>query len=790
MTVSDAIEVFREKVRAGAVYNARKGTCGPVSSAVEAQILHTVRRAARRAGGAGDLCSVPYAPLAHMLAEHAKLDAIEAGDGNGTNEAARARRFVRTIGGMPETYRRSVGYTFLPAWRPLAEAVDRVAERTGRTSRRSYLHALMELTSARGRVQRPEDLPARDTLKSWAEAQGIPNSKFNKMLATYRLVRAEIDRADPSHALPDIDRAPVCSGRGIHSLPEILDVADRIGHQGPISQLDTMTALAHIAPMMHQALDAYINKARDEGLSAEWERNVISTVSRTVTAVARTGLGDVSRLLPADLFFATTSVRRADKSPRDPSEYERAMEERYGVRAEAGACEHEEVPLLFPVLDAMADSACESSPTDLRPSVASRLSDGEVRFYPPALRGEVTRLASLARHPLEADERRYAQQLVSLNVVKKAVLDHMDRLNAKRGVLGRRLDKNVSLNYVTYPLAVCIGLPALGTEVRRLGEYFFAACGRHGYDLECRAVRAAARRYDKALTEYIVTAVYLADGLREKNYVYARVGQEGRHGRLTDDDGAELDSTLTHFWPELDPESGEVVGLRTFFTGDDHRLPRLKIRYRSSKSKEIRTRRWHIRPGLVDFDLLNEYMHGTRPRNLLSQGLITSIGEYSLCRDIDEWNFAMFVSPLSSKHYYRRVTGAYSPGQLAAMVRKSLHWMAKNALGHVDLPELDSPEWRERFERVLTGHITRSMIASYWMGIRGRADLACEYTNDAEQTLREQYKRVTTEQLDAEFIGKPDWVRPDHFDAVIDRIWFKGEVIDWDREEVRRARVA
>lgn len=790
MTVFDAIEAFREKVRAGAVHNARTEAFGPVSSAVEAQILHTVRRAARRAGGTGDLAKVAYAPLAHMLAEHAKLDAIEAGEGNGTNEAARARRFVRTVGGYPATYRRSVNYTFLPGWRPLAEAVDRMAARNGIRSRRSYLHALMELASARGKIQRPEDLPTRDTLKSWAGAQGIPRAKLNKMLTIYRLGRTELNRHDPSSALPDIDRVPVCRGRGIHSLPDIVDVADRVGHQGPISQLDTMIALEHVAPMMHQALGAYIDKARDEGLSAEWERNMISMVSRTVAAVSQTGLWDVRSLLPADLFFATTAVPRARRSDKEGSEYERALEERYGVRPESGACEIEEVPLLFPVIDAMAVSACDSSPTDLRPSVAKRLSAGEVPFYPPALHSEVARLASLARHPLEADERRYAKRLVSLNVVKKAVLDHMNRVNAKRGVLGRRLDKTVSLDYVTYPLAVCIGLPALAAKARRLGKHFFAACERHGYDLQSRAVRSAARRYDKVLTEYMVTAVYLADGLREKNYVYARVGKEGLVARLTDAGGADLDPTHTHFWPEIDRESGEIVGLRTFFTGDDHRLPRLKIRYRSSKTKEIRTRKWHIRPGLVDFDLLNEYMQGTRPRNLFYQGLIKSVDDYSLRRDIDEWNFAMFVSPSSSKHDYRRTTGAYSPGQLAAMVRRSLHWMAKDVLGNGDLPELDSPEWRERFERVLTGHITRSMIASYWMGIRGQADLACDYTNDAEQTLREQYKRVTTEQLHAEFIGKPDWMRPDHFDDVIDRIWYKGEVIDWEKEGALRPRVA
>ena len=776
MTMKDAIEQFRARVRENDVYNARRGDYSSVTAGVETQILHTVRRAARRAGNTSDLTRIPYHGVAQMLEEHAKLDAIEAGHGNGTNEAARARRFVRTLDRTGRKYRSAKLYNFLPEWQPLADAARRTMM-PRQSSSTSCLHDLMQLASTHGQVTRPQDLPDRNTMKRWAEAAGLPRTRFNLMLTTYRAARAALVLEDPGAGLPDIDRVPKDRGRGVHTLPCIVAVAEEVGHTGPVAKLDTMTALSVIAPLMHGALAAYISHIGDIDLSAEWERQVVDAVSRTVATAVRSGTTDVRALLPADLFLTNVAIHTREVAHEELSEYDLAMEERYGGGTTNGPMT-EEVPLIEALAEEMAVDAAAASPTSLKKSVSDKLSDNDVPFFAPALMADMQRLASLAIFTLETNRKKQPERLAAINIVLKTVTRRMQDLNTKRGVTGRRLNKDTSLNLLTYPLVLRVGLPALAAEVRRKGEHFFAACERHGGDIKHTIVSRAAARYDKALTQYMAVAIYIADGLREKNYVYARIGCPGRRGRLLDASGNELDPTHTHFWPEIDEQSGDIVGLRTHFAGDDHRLPRLKIKYVSAATKQYRTRVWHVRRGIVDFDLLNEYMLGTRVRNLVEQGKLACFDDYSLQRDMQEWNYAMFVSPKRSSHFYRSVTGAYAPGIIAGMVRKAFHWMAKHALGNPGLPNLNSVEWREEYERVLTGHVSRALIASYWMGIRGNVELACAYTNDTETQLRKNYKHVTTDQLDTQFIGKPEWMKPDYFNEEIDRIWFKGEVVN------------
>lgn len=779
MTVADALELFRHKAEEGKVYNARSGEFTTTTAGTVDQILHTVRRAARRAGGTGDLDAIAYAAVANMLDEHAKQDAIEAGEGNGSNEANRARRFTRTVEGTVAKRRKSNPYNFLREWQPLCDAADRLAQREGKTSRRSYLHGLMELASTTGKIETPHELPDRNTLKGWAADSGISGKKVNKWLSAYRRARAEIARKDPDHGLPDVDRAPVEGERGIRSLPCIVEVADRVGHEGPLTGLDTMRALAEIAPLMHGALIHYLEHCRVTDLSEEWERGVVGAVSRVVASAVRAGCVDVEEMVPADLFLEQVDVEEGLDAKQMPA-YLRRSREKHGL-APVPADHVRRLPLLRLLMDEMAKDAAEASPTTLRKAAKDALKPGEVPFYPPTFIPELNRYAALARFGLQEDPYTTPEQLASIDIVKKSILTHMADVNARRGVVGRRLDKDRSLDLVTYPLAVCLGLPAMAKRVHRLKKAFFAAFERHGRDLDHPAVQNAAFRFDALLTEYAVTAMYIADGLREKNYVYARIGAEGRKAKMWGPDDRAAEPVQTHIWPELD-EEGNLVRLRTYFRGDDHRLPRLKIQYISGGTKVFRARTWHIRPGIVDFELMTEYLLGTRARNLAKQRLIASAGSYSLDQDIQEWNFALFVSPEQSDHPVRGKTGAYGPGQLAGFVRKSLHWMAKYVLGHSDLPELDSPEWKEDYERVLTGHIVRSMIASYWMGIRGESDLAVEYTNDIEKTLRDNYKRVTAQQIDSEFLGDPRWRRPDFFNEIIDRIWHGGEVIDWDKE--------
>lgn len=776
MTMTDAIELFHEKAEQGEVANSRTGTFGPISAGMRDVILTSVRHAARRAGGTSDPSRIPYAAVSQMLPEHARQDSIEHGRGDGANEAARVRRFLLTVEGNMPKRRRTREWSFLPAWRPLAEALSRWERRqSGRRNLKSKLHALMELASTNGGLTRPEDLPDRNRIQMWAEEADVPRATYLKMISAYRAARAELEREDPEHSLPDIDQAPLVNERGIRSLPLISRVARDIGHEGPIKTLDTMAVLEQIAPIMHGALSAYIQEHRSSDGSAAWEKGVKGAVSRVVASAIRTGSVRAKNLLPADLFLERVTLEDED----EPAEYERLALERYGEEVEAGGTR--EVPLLQHLCEEMAALSAANSPTRLKGSAARSVGEGEVPYYTKAIQADVTRLASLARFTLERAKSRLPERYAAISVTERAILEHMTELNRKRGMNGRLLDKNIGLDLISYPLVVCLGLPALAREVRRLEAAYFEAFERCGHDHEHRAVAEAAQRFDALLTSYIATAFYFADGLREKNYTYARIGAPGVTAAMVDEHGRQTDDTLTHVWPERDAETGEVVRLQTHFSGDDHRLPRLKVRFEED-GETPRRRTWQIRPGILDFHLFTEFLLGTRVRHLVQQGKLVRFDDYSLERDMHEWNYALFVSPRASDHHYRRLVGGYSDQQLAPWVAESLHWMAKHVFGHADLPELGSPEWHARYPRAITGHKSRSDIASYWLSIRGRSDLACRYTNDTEATLRRKYARVTTEQLDAEFLGQPAWRRPDFFDDAIDQIWFRGEVIDWESQ--------
>lgn len=778
MTVADAIRDFTDKARTGQVVNERKGMLVSITPNQRNVILSAVRRAVRRAASTSNFSMIPFAAVAQMLPEHARFDAIEHGRGSGNDEASKVRRFVRTVEGRAPKVRRSRTHNFLPAWRELADALTAwESRRETRANLKSKLHMLMELVSTRGRIDRPEDLPDRDTIRSWANSEGNSQEVFHKMLHAYRAARAEVARTRSDHGLPDVDQSPLTSERGIRSLACITEVAAQIGHLGPIAKLDTMAALRVIAPLMHSALTAYIEANKASGGSAAWEKGVAGAVSRVVASAVRTGVVNVKRLPPAALFLQMVEGTGNDGGLAD---YERATLAFYGDEAGEGGATHE-IPLIQFLSDEMAASSARNSPASLKSVVQRTIGEDDVPFYTKAIMGDVDRLASLARFTMERSRKGHPERYAAIGITAKAVLDSMAKVNRERGVVGRVLNKGRSLELATYPLVVCMGLPALAEEVRRYQAGYFEAVERHEADLDHSSVRDAAERYDEWLERYVATAIYIADGLREKNYTYARIGAEGVRARMVDERGHDVEPTLTHIWPELDPVTGEVARVRTHFCGSDHRLARLKIRFEAD-GETFRDRIWHIRPGIMDMSLFTEFLLGTRARRLAAQGLITSVDEYNLERDVKEWNFALFVSTERSTHHYRQITGAYSDSMLGSMVGGCMHWMAKNVFGHTDLPEYGTREWAKQYHRVLTGHFGRSMIASYWRSIRDRTDLACEYINDTEDTLRSKYARVTTQQLDAEFIGQLAWRRPDFFDAEIDRIWFKGEVINWSEE--------
>jgi hypothetical protein len=224
-------------------------------------------------------------------------------------------------------------------------------------------------------------------------------------------------------------------------------------------------------------------------------------------------------------------------------------------------------------------------------------------------------------------------------------------------------------------------------------------------------------------------------------------------------------------------QKGRVTDVRTNFFGDDHPAVKLKIS-KIPGSHHWRERPHLLRPGLVDFDLLTDYLTKVRAARLAKRGLIASPSEYDLENDVNNLHFALFVSPLPSKNPYRAVTGAYSPQTIEGRFAKILHWICVTVLGRT-VPSMESDEFKLQYTRIFAPHVTRLLAGSYIFGIRGRADIAQSLLNDTLTTIQKSYTVV-----EADMMHKFGWEAPRFFDDLFDRAWDRRETIDWDTEDL------
>lgn len=770
MNVHDAIARFRRAARNGKVNNARTGEGVSLSPATEDAIVSTASSAFRFAAGTDDLTKIEYETYAEVLAEWALADAEAHGISDASNRAARCRRFVRTVDGKEYKQTRPLSRVPLPApWQNLGSVLHSAPFTTRKRNRQHSKLVKLAMTLGPLGIRSPLQLPDRVELKRLLmQGAGLKPDDVNRLLSAYREVR---DLAAVSgQAFPDIDQCPATHERGLRSLPDIVDRLKSAGCSNGIDDVATSRMIELLAPSWYEAMMAFV--ASVPRASERWKRRLVNASSRMLAELARTGTGDLATAHPTRLLLEQVDTGEViEVSVPGGEDWAREL---YGDAAVAdegsAAAKTVRIPLI-------AHLATTSSTASARNSSLSPIDDLGEAFWTDTVQADVQIIGDMGlfagagstlfeRHP---EIRQRAES--DLAAFRKRMREEKELRS-----FGGRKGKEALLNLATFPMILFLGLPALRKRALLRRDQMHAAMIRHPNAPRHPKVVKAERRYHRALLQYVLFAFFYADGLRIANYTHARLGSASKDAGMVTMPapcGTEVRS-YTHVAPQLD--RGELTGVLTNFFGDDHPQVKLKID-RVPGTKQWRTRPHWIRPGLLDFDLLLEYLTVVRAQNLERQGLIPRAEDYDLVTDIQDLHFALFVSPTASTDSYRAVTGAYAPQTIAQIFGRTLYWVLTEVLGRT-LPPFGSDELKRKYPRLFGPHVVRLQAGSFIYGILGRVAEAQTLLNDTLQTVEKRYTVV-----EATMVHKTGWEAPHFFDEVFERVWDRNEVPDWDVED-------
>jgi hypothetical protein len=215
-----------------------------------------------------------------------------------------------------------------------------------------------------------------------------------------------------------------------------------------------------------------------------------------------------------------------------------------------------------------------------------------------------------------------------------------------------------------------------------------------------------------------------------------------------------------------------VTGLITRWRGHDDAKVSLKIAI--DRDGNPRRRERQITPALLDRRLLTDYWMSARAQAAVSAGLLASTADFNPERD----NLAFIITPRPRRHQHHDTAwyGEMSADMVSEILGRALYRTCRQVLG-LQLPEWDSPQLTEKYRALFAAHVVRTGVASYLGGLRGNWALAQELTDDEEATLRKHYSRVQRRLADLRCVA--GWRNPNHFDAVIDRMFARYPEDDW-----------
>jgi hypothetical protein len=605
-----------------------------------------------------------------------------------SDAASRVRRFIEHLTGRrPGNHMHRPEQFLGEAWAPLIAAAACLRAPVSR------LLLISRASQAMGVLDAPANLPGYTELREGLRRCGLQPDGLAHACTTYRRCRAEALRRNPSLALAD--------------LPVQVTPRSTLGDV-------TLERVADIAPRLARQLEAYLEKGPGVMRSPSWRRDCEYAIRRVVAALLRAGREDVLPTLSViDLVECTVRVEAELGAIGD---WEREM-----IAATP------EVTLLQWLLDREAPNARGRSP------FAPRTGYTEAQHRDVVVLGSILRGTHLAvREHAPARWAPVEARYVALERHVRA------RLTPTEDRAGKEKDKALFIRQLTYPLVVCVGLPAfrrvrvLPARARWLDAQAAASAAGHGPDHP--RVVAALKSYAAVLEAYLVTAIAIDDGMRIRQYT---------HGVWQG-----------HFVPTYAGETLTRVDVTWGSQLDDPAC----VKVRELNDAPAKRERRALRPGIVDFALLDEYVRVIRAARLSRRG-------------IDPANAALFVSPRSRRATRRRgptAGGAYRGPTLSQTIGRTLHWIARDVLGR-DVPAWGQlgPKWRALW----SAHVTRLLVVSYRGGVRGDWREVEYVTMDREPTARAEYMVVDDLVREARLADPTHWEHPHAYDRWIDRIY-------------------
>ena len=84
-------------------------------------------------------------------------------------------------------------------------------------------------------------------------------------------------------------------------------------------------------------------------------------------------------------------------------------------------------------------------------------------------------------------------------------------------------------------------------------------------------------------------------------------------------------------------------------------------------------------------------------------------------------------------------SGQTRPESLSSLFGQTVHWIVRDVLGRTEVPAWDDPTRMTEWRGLFSAHASRSLIVTYWGGLRGDWLYACWLTGDTERTPAARY---------------------------------------------------
>lgn len=781
LTLAEALERVKAKSEGESPEMSRSvalGLCSAASDGVRQALSEGERVPSREEVMGVDIRQ--FLPVLHTLAEQA---AIRKGHQAPGDHASRAARWVEALTG--ERYdAKKLSIPVPDRWKPLVDALPLLP------NARSEIGFLARACTLAGEPDAPEKLPPRDALNeaSLSESASGPQ-RISQCGTVYRRARrALLDGASGEEGRKQIrdSFAPFkkqwthnTSHLGIEDetyeiIEDILGRTARDDHgevvpigkaivterlEGEYVSPEDMNAeqlLRVVAPIWAFTFDTWTS-AKEEGVQASsaHRNNCWGALQRVAGWVIRHGRGaDLETMHLDDLIAISVEI-----------EGDVAVNKVMALRRTENA-EQTRRRVKVSLLEALVEQEAEAS------LGRSTVAEADVAFphgrpwITDSIRATCERVWAIIwsvfrrdtlRHGSEEDLARWGTIEARWNALFEEVLVGR-ALPPDYRTHGKDIAKMIRT--VTLPQLVCVGLPLRRREIKELQADFHDArekAAASGYDDPDghRAVKKAAKAYfEKAVIPHLALCLPLDDGLRKKQYSRGRPG--------------------THFQLKLRyDDTGNPTGISEVTTSwTPH--PNDVARYKNRKKAKTKTppRDRDIRGGYVDLDLLWDFISWQRPRDLLAAGKIETLEDYDLERDLRGSPWALFPSPST-----QTTRQDQSRQDLSAKAGQELHHVVRTWL-RPELPTWNEiqgdPDWRELWAM----HITRTLIASYWGGVRDEWGIAEYLTTDSIDTLKSDYNEVAHEIRDRLGHDSSHWEHPHAYDAWMDRLYRDREVFD------------